>query len=66
MYAHPWTPGNFADSLKAATTAGSWSIGSEIAGYTVVAVAAEEAHLLNLSVAGMAAPGPGRAHLHSS
>ena len=61
IYAHPWTRGNFGDSLDApATTAGSWNAAATIAGYTVVAIAADEAHLLNLSVAGpLAAPGHG-------
>ncbi len=51
VYPYPWTRGNFADSL--ATGYHCWIVecGGEMAGYTVVTVAAGEAHLLNLSVA---------------
>ena len=52
IYTHPWTPGNFADSLNAGYHCWIAECGAAIAGYTVVAVAAEEAHLLNLSIAG--------------
>jgi ribosomal-protein-alanine N-acetyltransferase len=51
IYSHPWTPGNFADSLKAAYQCWTWRSGRELVGYFVVLVAAGEAHLLNLSVA---------------
>src|ERR1044072_7535729 len=51
VYAHPWTPGNFSDSLTAGYHCWIVECASGIAGYTVVAVAAEEAHLLNLSIA---------------
>jgi [ribosomal protein S18]-alanine N-acetyltransferase len=51
IYAHPWTPGNFADSLTAGYHCWIVECGGAIAGYTVVAIAAEEAHLLNLSIA---------------
>jgi ribosomal-protein-alanine N-acetyltransferase len=52
IYAHPWTPGNFSDSLSAGYHCWIVECGRDIAGYTVVAIAAEEAHLLNLSIAG--------------
>ena len=52
VYPHPWTRGNFSDSLTAGYHCWIVECGGEIAGYTVVAIAAEEAHLLNLSVAG--------------
>lgn len=52
VYAHPWTPGNFSDSLSAGYHCWIVEYGGDIAGYSVVAVAAEEAHLLNLSIAG--------------
>ena len=52
IYEHPWTPGNFSDSLSAGYHCWIVECGGDIAGYTVVAVAAEEAHLLNLSIAG--------------
>jgi ribosomal-protein-alanine N-acetyltransferase len=51
VYPHPWTPGNFADSIAAGYHCWVVECGGEIAGYTVVMVAAGEAHLLNLSVA---------------
>ncbi len=52
IYPHPWTRGNFSDSLAAGYHCWIAECGGEMAGYTVVTVAAGEAHLLNLSVAG--------------
>ena len=52
VYTHPWTPGNFSDSLSAGYHCWIVEYGGDIAGYSVVTVAAEEAHLLNLSIAG--------------
>ena len=52
IYPHPWTRGNFSDSLAAGHHCWIAECGGEMAGYTVVTVAAGEAHLLNLSVAG--------------
>ena len=51
IYTHPWTRGNFADSLRAAYQCRTWRVDGELVGYLVLAVAAGEAHLLNLSVA---------------
>jgi ribosomal-protein-alanine N-acetyltransferase len=51
IYTHPWTRGNFADSLKAGYQCWTWRLGSELAGYFILLVAAGEGHLLNLSVA---------------
>ncbi len=51
IYPHPWTRGNFADSLAAGYHCWIIECAGEIAGYTVVMIAAGEAHLLNLSVA---------------
>jgi [ribosomal protein S18]-alanine N-acetyltransferase len=51
IYPHPWTHGNFSDSLAAGYHCWIVECGGEIAGYTVAAIAAEEGHLLNLSVA---------------
>jgi [ribosomal protein S18]-alanine N-acetyltransferase len=63
-YPHPWTHGNFSDSLAAGYGCRVVECGGTIAGYAVVMVAAGEAHLLNLT---MAAPwqrrGLGRALL---
>ena len=51
IYPHPWTRGNFSDSLAAGYHCWIVECGGEIAGYSVVMIAAGEAHLLNLSVA---------------
>jgi ribosomal-protein-alanine N-acetyltransferase len=51
IYTHPWTRGNFADSLKAGYQCWTWRAGAELVGYFIVLIAAGEAHLLNLSVA---------------
>jgi len=51
IYSHPWTRGNFADSLAAGYECRTWRLEGELLGYFVLMVAAGEAHLLNLSVA---------------
>jgi ribosomal-protein-alanine N-acetyltransferase len=51
IYPHPWTRGNFADSLQAGYHCWIVERGGVVSGYTVVMIAADEAHLLNLSVA---------------
>ena len=51
VYTHPWTRGNFSDSLRAGYTCWTCRHGADLAGYAIVTVAAGEAHLLNLSVA---------------
>jgi len=51
IYSHPWTRGNFVDSLKAGYQCWTWRAGEALVGYFIVMVAAGEAHLLNLSVA---------------
>jgi [ribosomal protein S18]-alanine N-acetyltransferase len=50
IYSHPWTRGNFADSLVAGYECRTWRVGAELVGYFVLMVAAGEAHLLNLSI----------------
>jgi ribosomal-protein-alanine N-acetyltransferase len=52
IYTHPWTRGNFADSLRAGYECRVLRLGAELLGYFVLMVAAGEAHLLNLSIAG--------------
>jgi ribosomal-protein-alanine N-acetyltransferase len=52
VYTHPWTRGNFSDSLDAGYHCWIAESGGLIIGYTVVMIAAGEAHLLNMSVAG--------------
>jgi ribosomal-protein-alanine N-acetyltransferase len=51
IYSHPWTRGNFTDSLRAGYACRTWRLGGELVGYFVLMAAAGEAHLLNLSVA---------------
>ena len=51
VHAHPWTRGNFADSLDAGYHCWLAERDGQIVGYGIVIVAAGEAHLLNLSVA---------------
>lgn len=51
VYPHPWTRGNFSDSLKEGYHCWALELGGELIGYSVVAIAAGEAHLLNLSIA---------------
>lgn len=60
-YPHPWTRGNFRDSLEAGYHCWIVECGEATAGYTVVMIAAGEAHLLNLTVsAPMQKQGVGR------
>jgi ribosomal-protein-alanine N-acetyltransferase len=51
VHAHPWTRGNFADSIESGHHCWVVEHRSEILAYGVFTVAAGEAHLLNLSVA---------------
>ena len=51
VYSHPWTRGNFADSLRSGYECWTWRGGTGLVGYFVLMVAAGEGHLLNLSVA---------------
>ena len=51
IYSHPWTRGNFADSLRAGYDCRTWRLEGELIGYFVLMAALEEAHLLNLSIA---------------
>ena len=51
VHAHPWTRGNFADSLRSGYECWTWRGGTGLVGYFVLMVAAGEGHLLNLSVA---------------
>ncbi|WIM06189.1 MAG: ribosomal protein S18-alanine N-acetyltransferase [Candidatus Nitricoxidivorans perseverans] len=50
IYPFPWTKGNFADSLKAGYSAWVCREGGELAGYAVMMMAVDEAHLLNISI----------------
>ena len=51
IYTHPWTRGNFADSLRAGYDCCTWRLSGELVGYFILMAAAGEAHLLNLSIA---------------
>lgn len=51
IYSHPWSRGNFSDSLNAGYSCWIFEENAEIIGYSVVMLAADEAHLLNLSIA---------------
>ena len=50
IYSHPWTRGNFADALRAGYQCRTLHLGRELIGYFVLMLAADEAHLLNLSI----------------
>jgi ribosomal-protein-alanine N-acetyltransferase len=51
IYPHPWTRGNFRDSLAEGYHCWILEIAGEVVGYGVIAIAAGEVHLLNLSIA---------------
>ncbi len=51
VYPYPWTRGNFKDSLRESYHCWVVEVAGEIIGYSVLTVAAGEAHLLNLSIA---------------
>jgi ribosomal-protein-alanine N-acetyltransferase len=51
IYPHPWTRGNFADSLKAGYVGELCEADGEIIGYAVMMLVLDEAHLLNISIA---------------
>jgi|APFre7841882724_1041349.scaffolds.fasta_scaffold108163_1 ribosomal-protein-alanine N-acetyltransferase len=51
LYEFPWTYGNFRDSLAAGYSCWALWRGGEMAGYAVLMIGPEEAHLLNLSIA---------------
>jgi ribosomal-protein-alanine N-acetyltransferase len=51
VYPHPWSRGNFADSLNAGYHAWVLREHGKLAGYFLLMAAVDEAHLLNVSVA---------------
>jgi ribosomal-protein-alanine N-acetyltransferase len=51
IYAHPWTHGNFRDSLHAGYSCWVMQRAQEVIGYGVLMIGVAEAHLLNLSIA---------------
>jgi [ribosomal protein S18]-alanine N-acetyltransferase len=50
-YDHPWTHGNFMDSLRSGYEAQLLSAGGVVLGYFVAMKGVDEVHLLNLTVA---------------
>lgn len=52
LQAFPWSRGNFADSLHAGYSAWVARLGGELIGFSVVMRVLDEAHLLNIGVAG--------------
>jgi [ribosomal protein S18]-alanine N-acetyltransferase len=49
-YEFPWTEGNFRDCLRAGYYCCLMTRGGDIAGYCILAIAAGEAHVLNLCI----------------
>lgn len=52
IYSHPWSRGNFADSLHAGYSCWVYESEGEVIGYAVMMSVLDEAHLLNISIAG--------------
>jgi ribosomal-protein-alanine N-acetyltransferase len=51
IYSHPWTRGNFSDSINSGYSAWMMMQGQNIIGYALMMLVLDEAHLLNLSIA---------------
>ncbi len=51
IYSHPWTFGNFRDSLSAGYSCWVMESAGVLCGYGVLMMGVDEAHLLNVSVA---------------
>jgi ribosomal-protein-alanine N-acetyltransferase len=65
IYLHPWTRGNFEDSIKAGYSCWVVEWQQEVAAYGVLMMGVGEGHILNLSVAqDWQRKGLGRALLH--
>lgn len=52
IYSHPWSRGNFSDSLHAGYSCWVYESEGEVVGYAVMMSVLDEAHLLNISIAG--------------
>lgn len=50
IYTHPWTRGNFSDSLNSGYSAWVLEANQKIIGYALLMMILDEAHLLNLSI----------------
>lgn len=51
IYSHPWSRGNFADSLHAGYSCWVYELEGRLIGYAVMMSVLDEAHLLNISIA---------------
>ena len=51
IYSHPWTRGNFSDSLNSGYSAWVLEQDNKMIGYALLMLVMDEAHLLNLSIA---------------
>lgn len=51
IYSHPWSRGNFADSLHAGYSCWIYESQGDVVGYAVMMSVLDEAHLLNISIA---------------
>lgn len=51
IYSHPWTRGNFSDSLNSGYSAWVLELNQKMIGYALLMMVLDEAHLLNLSIA---------------
>jgi ribosomal-protein-alanine N-acetyltransferase len=51
IYSHPWSRGNFSDSLASGYSAWVLLDGAKMIGYALMMIVLDEAHLLNLSIA---------------
>jgi [ribosomal protein S18]-alanine N-acetyltransferase len=51
IYTHPWTRGNFSDSLNSGYSAWILEENNKMIGYALMMMVLDEAHLLNLSIA---------------
>ena len=51
IYSHPWTRGNFSDSLNSGYSAWVLESEGEMIGYALMMLVMDEVHLLNLSIA---------------
>jgi [ribosomal protein S18]-alanine N-acetyltransferase len=64
IYSHPWSRGNFADSLHAGYSCWVYEMDGQFIGYAVMMTVLDEAHVLNISiVADYQGRGMGRAFL---
>lgn len=52
VHSHPWTRGNFNDSLASGYICKVYEAANEIVGYAVLMPALDEVHLLDISIAG--------------